>query len=47
MSALAKLPRPEGSEMLLALIIVAAAVVAIICSCAMFLHYLREDVEGD
>ena len=45
MLALAKLPRPEGSEMLLALIIVAAAVVAIICSCAMFLHYLPEDAD--
>jgi hypothetical protein len=46
MLALVNLPRPEDSEMLLA-VIVAAAVTAIICSCAMFLHYLREDVEGD
>ena len=31
--------------MLLALIIVAAAVVAIICSCAMFLHFMRENAD--
>ena len=40
--ALAKLPRPGDREMLLALIIGAAAVVAIICSFAMFLQYMRE-----
>ena len=45
--ALAKLPRPGDREMLLALIIGAAAVVAIICSFAMFLHYMREDADDD
>jgi hypothetical protein len=33
--------------MLLALIIGAAAIVAIICSCAMFLQYMREDADDD
>jgi hypothetical protein len=45
--ALAKLPRPGDREMLLALIIGAAAVVAIICSFAMFPQYMREDADDD
>ena len=45
--ALAKLPRPGDREMLLALIIGAAAVVAFICSFAMFLQYMREDADDD
>jgi hypothetical protein len=45
--AFAKLPRARDSEMLLALIIGAAAIVAIICSCAMFLQYMREDADDD
>src|SRR3982074_3835793 len=44
---LAKLPRPGDREMLLALIIGAAAVVAFICSFAMFLEYMREDADDD
>jgi hypothetical protein len=47
MLALAELPRPGVSEMLLALIIVAVAVVAIFCSCAMFLHYLLPEDADD
>jgi hypothetical protein len=33
--------------MLLTLIILTLAVVAIICSCAMFVKYLREDADDD
>jgi hypothetical protein len=45
--ALAKLPRPGDREMLLALIIGAAAVVAMISSFAMFVQYMREDADDD
>src|SRR5216683_1127435 len=38
---------PGDQEMLLALIIGAAAVVAFICSFAMFLQYMREDADDD
>jgi hypothetical protein len=41
-------PQPPGfSEMLLTLIILTLAVVAIICSCAMFVKYLREGADDD
>ena len=45
--ALAKLPRPGDREMLLALIIGVAAVVAMISSFAMFVQYVREDAYDD
>jgi hypothetical protein len=38
---------PGFSEMLLTLIILTLAVVAIICACAMFVKYLREEADDD